>query len=255
MKFNKNLFFASILILFVTNIVWSEENDSKMIDSPAIIKPWIGIKVNNHTKSPAKIEISDGVEINDILNIPSLKKGDIVKKIGDIEITNIEDFNRIIASKKIGDNLKLTIMRGFETMEISVILEDAWKRSEEILKFLGLKVKPVSKANLFGIIVTDVLKDSKAEKYGINKNDIILGVNRNFFKDLEGFNEIISHVNLENEKSKDPCEKCFKEIYLLVMRKDDSNAFITVTKQIGEKKEQKDIQKSARKSEEHGFEE
>ncbi|MBI4652221.1 PDZ domain-containing protein [Candidatus Desantisbacteria bacterium] len=145
-------------------------------------------------------------------------------------MVRIEDFNRILATKKIGDQINITIIRNLEKQKLSITLENGWEKTQKVMLELGLKVKPVTKENLWGIVVIDITKNSKAEKYGINKHDIILGINRSYFKNLKEFSEITSHVNLE------------KEIYLLVMRKDDHNDYITVTKQIGEqtgKKEEK----------------
>ncbi|MBI5418039.1 PDZ domain-containing protein [Candidatus Poribacteria bacterium] len=241
MKFTK--LFSIVLFIFciISFNIFAEEKKQNIIDAPGIISPWIGINVNNYMKDIIKNETNDGVIIKEIINNLDLKEGDIIKKVNDVEILTIKDFNKIISTQKIGDKIKLSIVRNHEKQEISVALEDIWKKTEDVLVDLGIIIKPISKDNLWGLLVVDVIKNSKAEKYGIDKHDIILGINRNFFKDLKEFCEIVSHVDLK------------KEVYLLVMRKDDQNNFITVTKQIGEKKE---IQKSAKSTKsEHDFDE
>ncbi|MBI5206464.1 MAG: PDZ domain-containing protein [Candidatus Firestonebacteria bacterium] len=212
--------------LIFSNIYGEENRD---INSGSNVKTWIGIKVKNYMKEAIKTQTNDGVVVKDIVHnsvkLAGLKEGDIIKKIDDNEILTVEDFNNIISSKKIGDKVKLQLVRNNEKQEVNLILEDLHIKTEEVLNNLGLKIKPIIKDNIFGIIIVDTIKDSKADKYGIKKQDVILGINRSAFKNINEFNEITSHVDME------------KETYLLVMRKDDQNNYITVTKQIGEKKE------------------
>lgn len=102
----------------------------ELIKYKKVIRPDVGIEginVDEATKNRYNLEAT-GVYIRNITTfgaaeIAGLKVGDIIIKINDIEITSIEDLNKIKNKHEVGDTLKFTIIRNKEEKQIDVILK------------------------------------------------------------------------------------------------------------------------------------
>ena len=126
----------------------------------------------------------------------SLKKGDKILKVGDVDIRDREDFYSELFNYNEGDRVNLTIMRGGEKIKISEILKKPPEKIGEIIlkENIGILIEETRK----GIKIKKVLRASQADKIGIDPDDFILGINGFKTENLEDINKIIQK-NLDKD--------------------------------------------------------
>ena len=83
--------------------------------------------INDEVAEQLGVEVQDGVAALEIVpDSPAEKAGlmekDIIKKIDDTPITDVDSFRKIMRQTKPGQTLKLSIVRDKEEKEISVTL-------------------------------------------------------------------------------------------------------------------------------------
>ncbi|MFH1288391.1 MAG: PDZ domain-containing protein [bacterium] len=189
-----------ILVVFSFNHVFSE----KPVDLEEKINktPWLGVITRDYFKEKVKKKEADGVLVDDFIEespakIFGIDKGDIIQSVDDQSVKTQCEFEAAIFSKKVGDKVKIKLLRDTEEIELEVTLEDTWNQVKEVLDKLGFKVKVVEVLNKpVNIIVSDVKADSISYNAKLVKGDLILGINRVTFKDLKEFGQITSRVKL-----------------------------------------------------------
>ncbi len=102
----------------------------QLINHGKVLRPYIGISGSNLSEATAKrynlpvgIYVEDIAENTGALN-SGLKKGDVITAIDGQNITTMEELNDIKNQKEIGDNIKLTIYRSGEYMDIEITLTE-----------------------------------------------------------------------------------------------------------------------------------
>lgn len=126
----------------------------------------------------------------------SLKKGDKILKVGDVEIRSREDFYSELFNYNEGDKIELTILKGGEKIKVSKILIKPPENIGEIIlkESIGVLVEETRK----GIKIKKVLSNSQADKIGIDPGDFILGINGFKTEKIEYINKIIQK-NLDKD--------------------------------------------------------
>lgn len=162
-----------------------------------------------------------------------LQRYDIIAKVNGKEIREINDMHRTIAARNAGETVDVEIYRDEGSKQLAQktvkVQLDERPSQEELEKLapsapeppgqkpsnptLGLKVRP--SGNGSGVVVEDVESRSRAAVAGIQKDDVILQVNR---KD----------VNNEQDLQKAVREAKDDEHLLLIERKGKS-AFVTIS--------------------------
>lgn len=100
----------------------------ELIANGKIIRPYIGISgVNIDEESAKRYKLVEGIYIASVekdssADLAGAERGDIIVKIEDIEVNTIEEFNEIKNSKQIGEEVKITVNRNNEDVELKVIL-------------------------------------------------------------------------------------------------------------------------------------
>ncbi|SMC76304.1 Do/DeqQ family serine protease [Cellulophaga tyrosinoxydans] len=126
------------------------------------------IPINSSLAAEKGIKNIEGVYI-DIIEEDSgaydagLESGDIIKKIDEIKTLNFPDLTGYLATKRPGDEVKLTIERKGETMEIPVTLKE---RQTIVLPIMDLEVKN--------------LNDKDRKEFRTKKGVKIVGVSERF---------------------------------------------------------------------------
>jgi len=153
----------------------------------------------------------------------SLKKDDVVIKMGDNKIDDNASFSDIIALTAPGTKLELLIIRDGKEKVIKVTI-GTWPESmlAGIAGKIGLQVQDLTPelAQRFGyepgegVIITEVTDGSAADRTGIRPEMVILSVNRKYVNSVEQFDKAI-----EDSAST-------KKVLLLV--KTDSQAYYVV---------------------------
>jgi serine protease Do len=123
-----------------------------------------------------------------------LQAGDVVQSVDGRKVTSPRDLAVAVAAVKPGETAKLEIVRGGDAKTLSVKLgtlpteklADRGEEAEEPGKpMVGLALAPITPElresmklpkDAAGVVVTEVRPDSPAQRAGLNKGDVILGV-------------------------------------------------------------------------------
>jgi serine protease Do len=164
-----------------------------------VTRGWLGVSVQEISEEIAKgMKLKDrsGALISDVFkgdpaDVAGLKSGDVVTEINGKPIKDTHELLLMIAGFRIGETIKIKIVRDGQEKIIPITIAERTEKSEmasaqqsgeafgmavqeispEIAQHLGLSIKK-------GIIVVDVQEGSVAEEVGIQLQDIILQVNK-----------------------------------------------------------------------------
>jgi Do/DeqQ family serine protease len=163
-------------------------------------RPWLGAKLQAVTA-----EIADGLGLKRpagalVANVTpkspaargGLKTGDLVTAIDGQEVEDPNAFDYRFATKALGGNAQVVVLRNGREAKLSVPLETApdTARDEVVIRsrspFLGCKVANLSPAladqfriepTTEGVVIVDVADRSAAAGLGFQKGDIVMAVN------------------------------------------------------------------------------
>ena len=140
-----------------------------------------------------------------------LSSGDIIKSVDDKTIKNVNELVKEILRKKVGQKVKLSIIRDGKPMNIEVTTtampekpEMAKEKEEE--EKLGAKVQELTPQLAAryrisgikkGVVVVGVEDGSVADEIGLQEGDVILEVNRKKIQDLRDFDNAVKEASLE----------------------------------------------------------
>jgi S1-C subfamily serine protease len=153
-----------------------------------------------------------------------VKAGDVIVKLDDKDVTDIEAFTATVREKKAGDKLALTVLRDGKEEKIEVTLGEAGRRpgrAEPPARadrpdrpdrrggFLGVQAQeltPELKTRLGvaadrGVLVADVMPDSPAAKAGFKRDDVIVEMDGKPVADPREFTEAVRRLGRDKEVS------------------------------------------------------
>ncbi len=142
----------------------------------------------------------DGILVQDVIKgspaeKAGLEAGDIILEI-DGEKVNPDNFQWKIMYTKPGTEITLKILREKKEKTIKVKLGERPEKLEVAeTEWLGIKVKQTEE----GVKVVEVAPRSKAEKAGIEKDDIIIRIGDKRIKDIKDYKEAINQYK-DSEK-------------------------------------------------------
>ncbi len=176
---------------------------------------WIGIKMQPTTldmNQSLGLNGSKGAVITEVTPQASadkagIKAGDVILKFDNHEIDNTKNLSRLVAETPIGKKVSVEIWRNKQKQKLSLVIEkmpeekpkqptsstpanpEANDEFEEMPKawIIGLNLMEINaetaekyqlSAGTQGVLITDVLSGSDAEKKGLRKGNIILSVDK-----------------------------------------------------------------------------
>jgi S1-C subfamily serine protease len=168
--------------------------------SAVVRRPWLGAKLDRVTPEIAEslsLKRPAGALVASVApKSPAARAGmrtnDLVVSVDGQDIDDVNAFDYRFATKPIGGNTNIGVMRAGREVKLSVALETLpdSPRDEAIIKtrspFLGAKIANLSPAlaeelrmdiDAKGVVVTEVEGGSTAETFGLQKGDIVLVVN------------------------------------------------------------------------------
>ncbi len=175
-------------ISFAIPIDRALEVAAKLMETRRDAEVWHGVVASGmperHTAGIVVKSVQDGSPAQR----SGLREGDTLLKADDHELARSLDFERALIGHRPGDDVRLTVRRGGESVKIDLVLTEAPAASNVVSdatwRLLGLRLKPVSQ-ELFqrfrtryrgGLYVTDVRPGSPAASQGIRRGDVLLGM-------------------------------------------------------------------------------
>jgi Do/DeqQ family serine protease len=191
-----------------------------LIKQGKVVRPWLGISVQDLTPEMAdqfQAKEKEGVIVAQVhqgtgAEKAGLASGDIMKSVDDKAIKNTNELIKEIQKKKVGQKVKLNVVRDGKPMTIEVTLTampdkpEALKEKEGEEK-LGARVQEltpqlsaryrISSEIKRGVIVISVEEGSPADELGLQEGDVVLEINRKKIETTKDFDRAIKDINLD----------------------------------------------------------
>jgi serine protease Do len=191
-----------------------------LIKQGKVVRPWLGISVQDLTPEMAEqfqVKEKEGVIVAQVhqgtgAEKAGLASGDIMKSVDDKAIKNTNELIKEIQKKKVGQKVKLNVVRDGKPMTIEVTLTampdkpEALKEKEGEEK-LGARVQEltpqlsaryrISSEIKRGVIVISVEEGSPADELGLQEGDVVLEINRKKIETTKDFERAIKDINLD----------------------------------------------------------
>lgn len=196
---NRGIIFLILVVVSFCRVFSAEPIDlEKRIDKT----PWLGVITSDYLKERVKKREPDGVLVDDFIEespakIFGINKGDVIQSIDGQLVKTQDEFEAAILAKKVGDKIKIKLLRDTKEVELEIVLEDTWNHVKDVLDKLGFKVRVVEVSDKpVNIIVSDVKENSISYNAKLAKGDLILGINRKTFDSLKEFGQIAGRIKL-----------------------------------------------------------
>lgn len=202
---------------FAIPINIAEKVAKDLIDHGKVIRPYIGVQIQDVDQTMAKALGMDeatgvlvqSVESNSPAEEADIKSGNVILKFDGQKVERANQLQAMVASKRPGDKINVEIMRDGKTEDKTVTLKE--RNGEEfasaagsagsestLLQSLGLTVQDADKATLdkydekHGVLVTSVNSGSETQDRGIQRGDLITSVDNKPVKSSSELQKIVS---------------------------------------------------------------
>jgi len=190
-----------------------------LIKQGKVVRPWLGISVQDLTPEMMehfKVKEKEGVLVGQVYpgtgaEKAGLASGDIIKSVEEKAIKNVNELVKEIQKKKVGQKVKLNIIRDGKGMTIEVTTtsmpdkpelpkekegeEKLGARVQELTPQLALKYQ-ISGVKR-GVVVIGIEEGSIADEIGFEEGDVILEINRKKIETLKDFEKAVKDANIE----------------------------------------------------------
>jgi len=186
---------GSVGIGFAIPINMAKDILDDLLEGRKVVRGHLGVIISDVTPGMAEMfdfEGSGGALVNDVQpDTPAaeagIQPGDIITEYDGHAIDDRNDLSRRVAASDPGERVKVKVWRDGKERTVTVKvgnLEEA--DADQARDWLGMTVRPLTKeeakrlgrADLTGVVVSDVERDSIAAGKGIREGDVILSVNR-----------------------------------------------------------------------------
>jgi len=192
---------------------------SDLINQGKVIRPWLGISVQDLTPDMMehfKITEKEGVLVGQVYpgtgaEKAGLASGDIITSVDDKAVKNVNELVKEIQKKKVGQKIKLNIIRDGKVMSIEVTTTSMPDKPElekegEVEEKLGARVQELTPQLALryrisgikqGIVIISVEDGSLADEMGFEEGDVILEINRKKVETVKDFEKMMQGADLE----------------------------------------------------------
>ena len=182
-----------------------------LIDKGQVVKAWVGMRLARITPIVAQglgLSIKNGLIVASVDEMSPAKEsginpGDVVLKVGQEEITKESDWEEIVTYARVGDPLKLEILRGEKTFDVNLTPEELpiMKAPSYVDRF-GLHVATITKklAGMYslkddqGVMVAGWDENSVASGWDLQEGDIIRRINRQKIASLADYKKTLEKI-------------------------------------------------------------
>lgn len=148
------------------------------------------LKSEHHAESEKRHCVVHSVVPKSTAERAGLRHGDVIESVEDRPVVRALDFQRALIGREAGDQVRVAVRRGEESLTIMLPLEGLSKADQEIARrtwdSLGLKLTVAPRQSLApllgryngGLRIVSVRPDSPAAKVGIRTDDILVGMHK-----------------------------------------------------------------------------
>jgi Do/DeqQ family serine protease len=199
------------------NMVKQILND--LINQGKVVRPWLGISAQDLTPEMMEhfqVKEKEGVLVGQIYPGTGAEKaglatGDIIKSVDEKVVKSVQELVREIQKKKVGQKIKLNIIRDGKSMTIEVnttAMPDKPEGSQEKEgeEKLGARIQELTpqiaaryriSGVKYGVVIVGIEEGSLADEIGLQEGDVILEINRKKIETLKDFDKAIKDASLE----------------------------------------------------------
>jgi serine protease Do len=183
-----------------------------LIEYGEVRSAWVGIGIQDITPSIAQYfeyDSADGVLITQVAPQSSaaragLQQGDIIVALDDQPVRDQQSYTELLAEYTPGDTIVLSLIRNGKALDVSVAADEF--STEQAVKSayqaFGIHVEAITRRMVYkyvlqtnrGVVVTDVRKNSPAQRVGIESGDIIRQVGEMPITDLTDFRKAMTQI-------------------------------------------------------------
>lgn len=236
--FSRNGGYMGIGFAIPSNMV--KQVVDELINKGKVTRGWLGVYIQNITPEIAKnfkFEGRKGVLVADIMKDSPAKNakieiGDIIISVNGVEVSDINQLRRYVASLKPGSTAKVKIFRGGQELEREVLIAElpaqaqAPEEKMEEVDTIGMRVGDITEENAYkfritdttGVIVLEIQEQSPAYEAGMMVGDIIKEIENTPVENVDKYNELLKQY-----------EK--KETLLLLVKRGGIHKFVVIKKQ------------------------
>ena len=192
-----------------------------LIKEGKVVRPWLGISAQNLTPEMVehfKVTEKEGVLVGQVhpgtgAEKAGLLSGDIVRSVDDKAVKDVTELVKEIQKKKVGQKVKLSLLRDGKEMTI-VVTTTSMEEKPEVAKEeeegeeekLGARVQELTPqlASRYGItgvkrgvLILGIEAGSLADDIGLKEGDVILEVNRKKIETIKDFEKGIKDADFE----------------------------------------------------------
>jgi serine protease Do len=190
-----------------------------LIKQGKVVRPWLGISAQDLSPEMMEhfqVKEKEGVLVAQVYpgtgaEKAGLTSGDIIKSVDDKTVKNVNELVKEIQKKKVGQKVKLDIIRNGKEMIIEVTTTSMPDKAElpkekEAEEKSGAKVQELTPqlADRYqisgikrGVVIIGVEDGSLADEMGLQEGDVILEINRKKIETLKDFEKAMKDANLE----------------------------------------------------------
>jgi serine protease Do len=149
-----------------------------------------GAKLKTEYDTEGSRVIVDSVRAGTPAEKAGFRAGDVVTLVEDQPVTRRLDFECAMLDRKVGEEVALEVLRGGNTVQLSLVMgEGTGLRSsatDDTWEQIGVRVSPIS-ASTFrryntryrgGLKIQSVRSDSPADRHGIRRGDVLVGLHK-----------------------------------------------------------------------------
>ncbi|TYB31184.1 MAG: DegQ family serine endoprotease [Candidatus Mcinerneyibacterium aminivorans] len=193
---------------------------TQLISKGKVDRAYLGImgqSIDNQTQEALDLDVNYGVIVREVdkgspADKGNLKVGDIILRVNNKKVENMNTLAREIGLSEPGAKVELTVLRDDKKIKLDITLAKSDSFVSKKQNDLGLELKN----HKIGIKVVKILRNSPLRGY-LEEGDIILAINRIKVENVEDFNKLI-------EKYKD------SRVLYLTIERDGRRKLIAITR-------------------------
>ena len=204
---------------FAIPINMAKQISNDLIKHGKVVRPWLGISAQDLTAEMMehfKVKEKEGVLVGQVYpgtgaEKAGLSSGDIIRSVDDKPVKNVNELVKEIQKKKVGQTVRLAIIRDGKPTTIEVTTTampekaELAKEKEEEEK-MGARVQDLTpqlsarygiSGIKHGVVVVGVEDGSLANEIGLREGDVILEINRKKIENTKDFEKAITDIDVE----------------------------------------------------------